>query len=197
MIDTIVLTIPRDKYIILDHNKFSPSTKGFFESPYYTLGSKSNFSCKQNPNKEDLINGIYKPRLTITKRISKGLIDIPLKIELSLPKLLFGNNFDELSDTYFDEIIVKLRSTLEEMAIIIKDIDLIEASVSSVHYSKNIALTDYSTCSMVINELNKINLTKRLDIDKTSYRNEGQVIHYHCNSFEIAIYDKIKDLSQK
>lgn len=196
MIDTIVLTIPRDKYIIVDHNKFSPSTKGFFERPYYMLGSKSNFSCKQNPTKTEFLKGIYKPRLTITKRIRNGFIDIPLKIELSLPKLIFGNNFDELSDTDFSDIILKLRSTLEEMAIIIKDVDLIEAQVSSIHFSKNIALTDYSTCSMVIKELAKINLTARLDLDKTSFRNEGQVIHYHCNSYEIAIYDKIKDLEQ-
>lgn len=47
MIDTMVLTIPRSKYIILDHEKFSPSTKGLFESPYYRLGSRSNFTCKQ------------------------------------------------------------------------------------------------------------------------------------------------------
>jgi len=82
------------------------------------------------------------------------------------------------------------------MGILIKDMDLIEAQVSTIHFSKNIVLTDYSTCSMVIKELAKINLTTRLDLDKTSFRNEGQVIHYHCNSYEIAIYDKIRDLEQ-
>lgn len=60
MIDTIVLTIPKDKYIILDHEKFSPSTKGLFESPYYSLDSRSNFTCKQNFNSiKTLINRIY------------------------------------------------------------------------------------------------------------------------------------------
>ena len=49
---------------------------------------------------------------------------------------------------------------------------------------------------MVINELSKINLTKRLDLNKTSFTNEGQIIHFHCNSYEIAIYDKLKDLEQ-
>lgn len=196
MIDTIVLTIPRSKYIILDHNRFEPSTKGLFEPPYYSLGARSNFSCKQNPTKKDFQSKIYKPRLTITKRLKDGSFDIPLKIELSLPKLIFGNNFDELEDKYFDDIILKLRSTLEEMGILINNMDLVNAQVSSVHYSKNIALTDYSTCSTVINELSKINLNLRMDLDKTSFRNEGQIIHYHCNSYEIAIYDKIKDLEQ-
>ena len=82
------------------------------------------------------------------------------------------------------------------MEIQIKESDLINANVSAIHFSKNIALTDYSTCSMVINDLAKINLTKRLDLNKTSFRNGGQIIYYHSNSYEIAIYNKIKDLEQ-
>lgn len=196
MIDTIVLTIPKDKYIILDHDKFNPSTRGFFEKPYYRLGARSNFSCKQNPTKTELLKGIYKLRLTVTKRIRKGHFEIPLKIEFSIPKLIYGNNFDEIREEDFRNVIKKLKKKLKDMDILIRDIDLINAQVSAIHFSKNIAITDFSTCSMVINELAKINLTKRLDINKTSFRNEGQIIHYHCNSYEIAIYDKMKDLGQ-
>lgn len=196
MIDTIVLTIPKSKYIILDHNRFEPSTKGLFEPPYYPLGARSNFSCKQNPTKKDFQSGIYKPRLTITKRIRKGGYVYPLKIEFSIPKLIFLNNFDEVRESDFYLVIDTLKERLKEMGILIKKEDLVNADVSSIHYSKNIALTDYTSCSMVLNELSKINLTKRLDLDKTSFRNEGQAIHYHCNSYEIAIYDKIKDLEK-
>jgi hypothetical protein len=196
MIDTIVLTIPKDKYTILDHNKFDPSTIGLFESPYYRLGARGNFKCTQNSTKTELQKGIYKPRLTITKRIRKGFFDIPLKIEFSIPKIIYGNNFDEIQDNDFDNVIKILKIKLNEMGIIINNMDLINSQVSAIHFSKNIALTDYSTCSMIINELSKINLTKRLDLDKTSYRNEGQIIHYHCNSYEIVIYNKIKDLEQ-
>ena len=196
MIDTIVLTIPKSKYIILDHNRFEPSTKGLFEPPYYSLGARSNFSCKQNPTKKAYQSGIYKPRLTITKRISKGGYVYPLRIEFSIPKLIYGNNFDEVKESDFKLVIETLQNCLKDMAIEIEETDLINAKVSSIHYSKNIALTDYTSCSMVLNELSKIDLTKRLDLDKTSFRNAGQVIHYHCNSYEIAIYDKIKDLGQ-
>jgi len=80
MIDTIVLTIPRNKYIILNHDRF--------ESPYYGLGLRSNFSCKKNPTKTELLKGIYKPRLTITKRMRKKDYEIPLRIEFSIPKLI-------------------------------------------------------------------------------------------------------------
>lgn len=49
---------------------------------------------------------------------------------------------------------------------------------------------------MVISELSKLNLTRRLDLTKTDYKNEGQAIVYHASSYEIKIYDKIKDLEQ-
>jgi len=196
MIDTVVLTIPKNKYIILDHDKFSPPTRGFFEKPYYRLGSRSNFKCVQNPTKKELSRGIYKPRLTITKRVRKGGYVYPLRIEFSIPKLIFSNNFDEVKENDFDLVIDTLKERLKQMDILIKRVDLENAKVSTIHYSKNIVLTDYTSCSMVLNELAKVNLTKRLDLDKTSFRNEGQVIHYHSNSFEIAIYDKIKDLEQ-
>jgi len=196
MIDTVVLTIPRSKYTILDHNRFSPSTKGLFEPPYYSLGSRSNFSCKQNPTKKDYLSGIYKPRLTVTKRVRRGGYVYPLRVEFSIPKLIFSNNFDEIQESDFNLAIDTLKERLKEMAILVKKDDLVNANVSAVHYSKNIALTNYTSCSMVLGELAKINLTKRLDLDKTSFRNEGQVIHYHANSFEVAIYDKIKDLEQ-
>ena len=51
MIDTIVLTIPKDKYIILNYDRFTPSAIGFFKAPFYNVGARSNFSCKQNPTK--------------------------------------------------------------------------------------------------------------------------------------------------
>ena len=195
MIDTIVLTIPKNKYIILNYDRFTPSARGFFQEPFYNIGARNNFSCKQNPTKTELKSGLYKPRLTITRRIRNGYCETPLKIEFSIPKLIFGNNFDEITENHFPEIITLLKNKLKSMEILILDPDLINANVSAIHYSKNIALIDYSTCSMIINELHKCSI-KRLDLDKTSYRNNGQSIKFHCNSYEVAIYDKIKELEQ-
>ncbi|GAH46223.1 unnamed protein product [marine sediment metagenome] len=196
MIDTIVLTIPKSKYIIINYDRFSPSVRGFFKRPYYNLGARNNFSCKQNPTKKDFLSGIYKPRLTVTKRVRKGGYVTPLRIEFSIPKLIFSNNFDEVQENDFELVIKKLKERLKDMEILIEENDLINANVSAIHFSKNIALTDYSSCSMVINELAKINLTKRLDLNKTSFRNGGQIIYYHSNSYEIAIYNSIIEISK-
>jgi len=49
---------------------------------------------------------------------------------------------------------------------------------------------------MVMSELDRIDLTRRLDLSHTDYRNGGQAIRYHANSFEVTFYDKLKDLEK-
>jgi hypothetical protein len=186
-------------FTILDHDKFSPSTKGLYDTSigYYRLGGRSNIKCTQNPTPNELKRGIYKPRLTVTKRINRERnFEITLKIEFSIPKLLYGNNFDELTDTDFSVVIQKLKAVLSNMGVRVFEHFLVNAPVSSVHYSKNIVLTDYTTPYTYISQLTKLNINKRLDTNRTDFRNEGHSFKYRANSFEIVFYDKIKDLQQ-
>ena len=110
MIDTVVLLIPWEDFKIMDYGTFSPSARGMFEPPYYSL-SRGSFNCIQYPTKSDLIEGNYKPRLTLSKRLVCGGYSIALKIEFSAPKLLFGNNFEELKDNDFEAVVIKLHQT--------------------------------------------------------------------------------------
>ncbi len=196
MIDTIVLTLQPNNFSILDHSKFSPSTIGLFQAPYYKLGCRSNFKCVQNPTSEELKNGIYKPRLTVTRRMGTGAFITTLRIEFSIPKLIFGNNFDELSEDQFEQVITRLNKILYDMGVLIFPQILRDAPVSAVHYSKNIPLTDYSTPFAILEELSKIDLSLQLDINQTDYRNEGHSLKFRANSYEISLYDKRKDLQK-
>jgi len=196
MIDTIVLMIQPKDFAIRDHNRFSPSTKGLFEPPYYAIGGRGNISCVQNPSNKNLKQGIYKPRLTVTKRCVKGGFAVFLKVEFSAPKLIYGNNFEELTDKDFEQVIENLHKALYEMGVVVFPKILREAPVSAVHYSKNIPLTDYSTPGSILTKISKINLTMALDLNKTDYRNEGHCLKFHANSHELALYDKMKDLEK-
>lgn len=97
MIDTVVLTLSQDQFKVLDYDKFTPSARGLFEPPFYRLGSNGIIRCIQNPTKEDRLRGRYRPRLTLTKRVIAGGPSISLRIECSIPKLLYGNNFAEIT----------------------------------------------------------------------------------------------------
>ncbi len=196
MLDTIAITMNDSQFQIKDYERFSPSAEGLFKPPYYRLGGRGNFSCYQNPTKGDMQKGIYKPRLTLTKRMRHGGFAISLRVEFSAPKLILGNNFDELVETDFDNVIQTLLKRLESMGVYTDYERLADSEISAIHYSKNIPLTDYSNCSMIISELHKVNLSKKLDLASTSYINEGQAIRSHSNNFELIFYDKLKDLKQ-
>lgn len=187
MIDTVALLIPKDNFQIADYDAFSPSAKGLYEAPFY---KGAHIKCTQQPSKTD-----YQPKLTLIKRVVNGGHSLNLKVEFSAPKLLLVNNFEELEDFDFAELINKLQETLAEIGVNIELNALLCAKIVKVHFSKNIFLATAPT-SLVIDTIKKLNLSKRLDVDSTEYRNEGQTVRYHTNSYELTFYDKIKDLEQ-
>lgn len=194
MLDTVVLTIPRNKFQIVLHDAFTPSTLPLFG--YGSFGGKTHLKCVQYASQDDLKRGIYKPKLTVIKRIVKGGLQLNLTIEFSAPKLLFGNNFDELEETDFDAVVDKLQSRLRMMGVIMKREDLVDAKVGAIHYSKNIAFTDYSTVSSVLKYLECVDLNGRLDLNKTDFRNKGSAVYYYSKTHCLVFYDKVQDLRQ-
>ena len=152
-------------------------------------------------NEKSQKNSSYKPRITLVSKLKsqknyKNKPEKNLKIELSLPKLLFGNNFEELQYKNRFEIFSKLVNVLKEMGITATIEAIANASVSAIHYSKNIPFTDGATPYHFINKIKQTNVKLSLDVNQTDYRNDGHCYKWHCNSYEIVFYDKIKDLEK-
>ena len=197
MIDTISITIPESDFRIMDHNRFSPSTYNLYFPPYIRINGRSPFKSVNNPSKKDIEKHGYLPRLTLFKAIRRGGFALFLKVEFSIPKLLFGNNFEEVEESNFGEICWKIMEVLGYMGIEIRSVKTIAyADVSTIHYSKNILLKDYSTPYSILKEIEKLNINKLFDMSRTDFRNEGHSIKYHSNDFEVILYDKLKDLQQ-
>lgn len=186
MLDTVILQIPIDYSAIIDHSQFTPSTKGLLEN------SASFYKYTNNPKKSDKMQGIYKPKLTIIKRGKR----IYLKIEFSVPKLFFGNNLEEVEEKNFDEIVTKLRKILEEMGVRVWTYEIEKAEVLGFHPSKNIPLSGGYTSSFVIKELSKTNPNQKFDLEKVSFRNDGESLQLYSNRHSFVLYDKINDLNK-
>lgn len=193
MIDTIVLSLSKPAFVITDPDKFQPSARWFLTEAQ----SHQNRQSKQNPTKRELLLGIYKPRLKLSSRANQLFGHGPiLRIELSLPKFLFGNNFSELQAKNFLPLAKQLVAVLADMGVGTTTEALAQAPVSVVHYSKNIALTDGSTPYHYIQKIKEANIDLSLDTNQTNYRNEGHSYKWHSNWFEVVFYDKIKDLEK-
>ncbi len=194
MIDTVALILSSDMYKITDQDKFVPSARWITNT---RSSAVHGIQSKQNPTKKELLAGIYKPRLTLSYRTNtRNTLDIVLKIELSLPKLFYGNNFQELKGKDLQPLLQKLSDTLSQMEVIVDPADLARAPVVALHYSKNIILKDGLTPYHYISKIKESNIKISLDLNQTDYRNEGHSFKWHCNSYEVVFYDKIKDLEK-
>lgn len=192
VIDSIVLILGKDMFQISKPEMFTPSAAWALK-PY----PNPNTISKQNPSKPELRKGVYKPRLTLSSRINyHNRREVALKMEVSLPKLMFGNNFSELRYKDFNAVVAKLASTLESMGVIVGTDVLAQAPLLSVHYCKNIALTDGSIPFHYINKIKEANVKAALDTNQTDYRNEGHAYKWHCNAYEVVFYDKMHDLEK-
>ena len=49
---------------------------------------------------------------------------------------------------------------------------------------------------IIFNKIKEANIKLILDVNQTDYRNEGHSYKWHCNSYEVVFYDKIKDLEK-
>jgi hypothetical protein len=185
MLDTVIITIEESRFFVTDYSKFG-TTKNRIRS----AGAFRKFI--NNPTTQDKKQGIYKPRLTLIKR---GL-SVELRIEFSVPKIIFGNNVDEVSDEDFPSVISTLKERLNEMGVWTTEKFIKEAKISGFDTSKNIPLTNGYTSSFAIKELSKVNLNRKLDFNDTKFRNDGSSIQYYSNSHSFVIYDKINDLRQ-
>jgi len=156
------------------------------------------FKATANPSNANKALGIYQPRLAYTEKPLGGYTkSYELAIELSLPKLVFSNNFSELSDADFPEVIKKLSETLHTTYNVwLLWHQLEQARVSKIDYSKNIVFNDHTPVSTIVSKMRTANIYKVYDVQKTDFKNGGHVYHIHTNSLDVAMYDKVAELRQ-
>lgn len=184
MIDTVKLYLTADEFTLLEHCELMSFTV------------KTGVSrMVRNPSRNELRAGMYLPRLTLTRRPTRTGVQQSLTVEFSAPKLVYGNNFDELTDKDFGLVVQRLEASLRYMGVVVSMNKLASAKVACWHPSKNILLDNPLGCQVVINTLRKADYTRVYSIQKTNFQ-DGEVLHFQCNSKDIAFYDKLADLRQ-
>lgn len=182
MIDTVILKIPRYQIEPIDEK-------------IWQAASQSAHNCKwiRNMTPEEKKHAIYRPRITGLKRT--GQLD-SIKIEFSCPKIMFGNNLNELEPINFPSLVTRLQENLSEMGIKTSEETIKNAEVLAFHPSKNFQLLRGYTPSYILKEFHKINIKKIFDFNKTDFRNDGQSLQIYSNTHSLVFYDKIADLNR-
>lgn len=190
MIDTVIIKIPRDEVKFTNMNNYGIKWNLQSSTPSYE-------KFVRNPSSYDISGGAYFPRLTGYRRKDKNSEwESSIRIEFSVPKLIYGNNLDEIDIKDYSRVFDVLKERLDHIGLIVTRKQLEEAPIVTVHYSKNIILTGGFSAQYVIRELSKINLNKRFDLTRARFANDGQSLYGWAESNSFVFYDKISDLAR-
>lgn len=208
MIDTIKLMIPLNSVKILNPEYFTPNFN-ISKFPLKQVSEDGFFSCDQlippdHIRKRSLHKLLYFPRLKIKRINTRGMLDDNgnkmsrflefLKIEFSIPKLLFQNNFEEVTTGDIDRIIEILIERLIQMGVLVTSEAILGSKVIGVHFGKNIIIDEYADCYFLLKAVSQADITNRLEFGQTEYRNDGHLVRFRANNHELCFYDKVKDL---
>lgn len=195
MIDTVLLNIPFERFEIMDRERFSPSARGFIGFPPIFMGTQKTIRAVNNPTKAQKETAYY-PNLTLFKSLRRGGYQVYMHVQFSAQKLIYGNNFDEISEVELDKVCETLHIRLKDMGVLITPANIRNAAVSGIHYAKNVPLTDHSIPYDYIRKMGQIDQSLWRDTARVDYRNGGYSYKLHTNAWELIIYDKRKDLEQ-
>ncbi|HEY1644890.1 MAG TPA: hypothetical protein VGF75_00705, partial [Candidatus Saccharimonadales bacterium] len=165
-IDTVVLTLPASNYVILEPSRFTPNATKVQGATPYDMGRNKYFDAKCNPSKADTAKQGYLPYLTLYRALRAGGLQTGLRIQFSIPKLLNGNNFDEIQESDFGEVCWRILDGLEHYKVKVWDgvRTIASAQVVTVHYSKNFVLTDYLSTHNAIEHLSRVDVNGWRDV---------------------------------
>lgn len=188
MIDTVKIVVT--KFNIRDYSIFKEYREGYIKEFFENPKSKDFKLRTYMIQKQD---GIYRPSLFIVSNYE--LIykyGYPqMYISFSAPKLLFGNNLEELTEKDFDLVVNKLIAVLAELQISVDKETIENAFVRRVDFSKNFILEDGLTCCEVINLLKTASYNRLKIITDIEENNQ---VKFHSKSLSILFYNKLIEM---
>ena len=194
MIDTTTLCFDEPLFSIKQPERFSPNAELILKVQFL---SKRVRRATLNPSKREQEQVGYLPRLTLTRQPRMGGHLTQLYVELSLPKLALGNNWQELCNSDFKAVIDRLHDALEWLGVLITKEVLRQASVAKIHFGKNIALPRHCLCSSLIGSIAKVPHRGGREYTQAQYANDGSLFRVHTKAWELVFYDKGKECQKE
>lgn len=195
--DTVILKFftPQSKFEIKNYSLFLPEiTRRTFEDLTLTERASTRPYLKkfilQSQQKDE-----YIPQVELFENLTDDRKNIcyVLKITFSVPKLLYWNSLQEVSENDGQRVYRALQSVLASVGIVISIDSIEKAMVSTVHACKNIPLPKSMKMRSIINELAKMDVNKSFDITDNKCKQGGRVLNIWSGTIDWSFYDKVSD----
>lgn len=167
-VDTTKIILAQGNYSLLQNNSLRYRGKKF----------------TRTATKEEKQLGLYRPKVVIENG--------DCSIEFSLPKLLRGNNVEEICVGDFPKILELLRSHLLDYGIETTTDNIAWADLYRMDAGKNCNLIKIGTVVQVLKILHRCLISGRKSDAQIQYRNGGRALRIHNKSADFIIYDKFR-----
>lgn len=192
MIDSVVLQLNSDQFIIKDRNRFdglkSHGNKGYTAGSYYSSSYAKNWKKK----------GVYCPLFSLKNGCSgKEELKEILEIQFSLSKIIYGTNAFEIDIYNLSDICEQLLFFLKGLGIETTKESLLNAIVRRVDFSKIIIIPPYlGMANKVIKSLSGFDYKPQSHFEKQTFGDSqyGTSMKFLNSTQGFVIYDKIYEI---
>lgn len=197
MIDTIKIRLPLKTEKLINDGEFKPISL----TEVYSFRPQKYVRTFFNPGKNLYSGTKYTPTYIGEKIIANDGTGVRycLGIEVSLPKLMFGNNVEELSPgkDSLKSIVSALRKAISrDVGLKYTEEEILSSGVAKLHIGKNFRFDDPGAPTVIVNAIRKSRADRICDNNETKYENNGYSFRFHTNKRETIYYDKKSDLLQ-
>ncbi len=197
--DTFRIVLQKDQYHISDPNRFTPSLRTYsnlnsIQIQAFNKEYKGVRQFRQNQTNDTRAFGLVYPNLTIYERIRESQYSLDLHIQLSLPKMLFGESITEFTDCSMVDLIPILISRLKDMGVDVTGEALRNARVVTAHYARNVLFKSEGQMTDLIHKLSLCSMGQWYEGNRKTYANDGYAVRFHAKIFEMVFYHKYRDL---
>lgn len=137
----------------------------------------------------------YIPQVEIFETFTEDRKDLRyvMKIQFSVPKLLYGNSVLEVVESDKDRVFMELKAALAKVTIIVETESIAKAALTTVHLCKNVFLPRNIKMRELLNELQKVDINKVVDVTGKQFKNGSRMLSVYSGVIEHVFYDKISD----
>lgn len=193
--DTVTLKIYGPK-------KFSFGKKDWFLPEIYSRKYHELSPTEQQSNRMYLRRFVlktlpeaYTPQVDVLETLDaeNKQVKYVMIVTFSIPKLLYGNSVQEVSDKELGKVVAALQHALSRAGIQVEQPDLYSARVTAIHFCKNIFLPRDVLLQDILAELQRTDLNKTVDVTTKESKNGGRTLHIYSGVEERVFYDKVTD----
>ncbi len=137
----------------------------------------------------------YLPKITIYETLNKDRDEVLYTLEaaFSVPKLLFGNSVQEVSENDFEKVVYAFRKALGNAGVEIESNSIVTARVYKLISVKMYSCRAIYGSQEVLAELKLTNISKAFDITEKELKPGVQTLHIYSQTVERVFYDKVID----